>query len=219
MGYKAIVVGATGLVGRYLVEELILDKNCIEARVIVRRKTRFQDSKIKEYIIDFSKEQDYSKNIYGDVLFSCLGTTLSQAGSKENQYKVDYGYQYQAAVSAVDNGVEKYVLVSSPWAKLDSRNYYRKMKAELERDVANLPFKKIVYIKPNGLVGERDKSRFGEKYGLRIFMFLSKFIPPLKKHQPINAKLVAKAMLNGFYVESEKRIYTYSRNQVLELSK
>lgn len=218
MEFTAIIVGATGLVGSHLVELLIEDKNCKELKLITRRATNYQNPKITECIIDFNNINDYKKYIKGDVLFSCLGTTLKQAGNKENQYLVDYTYQYRAAKSAFENNVSNYILVSSPWAKLESNNYYRKMKAQLEEIISKLPFKKTIIIKPNGLIGKRSQPRFGEKYATTIFSFLIKIFPVLKKHQPIEAKKVAKAMLNSFYKENHKNIDVYSRNEVLILS-
>lgn len=217
MTYKAIVLGATGLVGRHLINELVNDEYCLEIRVITRRKTNFQHEKIEEYIIDFSNEEDYEEYIKGDVLFSCLGTTRAQAKSIKNHYLVDYTYQFTAARAAEKNGVKRYVLVSSPWANLKSGNYYRKMKAELERDTGDLSFDKVILIKPNGLMGKREKPRFGERWAIPLFISLAKIIPSLRKHRPIEAKQVAKAMLNGYYREGQTKIECYSRNEVLEL--
>lgn len=216
MEYKATIIGATGLVGRFLVQELINDDNCQKVHVIVRRKTTFNHTKVKEYIIDFSREEDYQQHIKGNVLFSCLGTTRGKAKSIKNHYLVDYDYQFLAATTAVANGVQHYVLVSSPWANINSSNYYRKMKAELERDTANLPFQKVAFIKPNGLVGEREKPRFGERWGISIFMQLSKIFPSLKKHQPIQAQKVAEVMLAAFYknYQSSTKVLTLQRDEL-----
>lgn len=199
MKYIATVVGGTGLVGSFLIQELIQDPNCSKIYLITRRKLDLSHPKIETCIIDFSIEKDYQNYIQGDVLFSCLGTTIKQAGSTENQYLVDYTYQYRAAQAASSNNVKYYVLVSSPWSSIDSTNFYRKMKAELERDIQALSFKKIAIIKPNGLIGNRKTTRLGEKYGLRIFAFLTSILPPLRKHQPIQASKVAKVMKRAFY--------------------
>lgn len=216
MKYNASMIGATGLVGRFLVQKLIEDDNCQEIRVIVRRKTSFNHLKVKECIIDFSKEVDYKNNIKGDVLFSCLGTTRGKAKSIKNHYLVDYHYQLNAAKAATKNGVKNYVLVSSPWANLESSNYYRKMKAELERDTANLAFEKVVFIKPNGLLGKREKPRFGERWGIPIFMKLTKIFPSLKKHQPIKAQKVAEIMVAAFYksYHASSRVMTLQRDEL-----
>ncbi|UTW67977.1 NAD(P)H-binding protein [bacterium SCSIO 12643] len=199
MKFTASVLGGTGLVGHFLTQELIADENCEKIIFITRKNTSLQHPKIETRIINFDHEPDYVKYIKGDVLFSCLGTTRAQAKSIRKHYLVDYHYQFRAAQAAAKNGVENYVLVSSPWSNIQSKNYYRKMKAELERDVQNLGFKKIALIKPNGLAGKRKKPRFGETYGIRLFNILAKCFPTLKKHQPIDAKKVAQIMLLMYY--------------------
>ena len=218
MEFTAVIIGATGLVGNHLVKLLINDEDCKELILITRRKTNFNHSKIVETIIDFSNKNDYLKHIKGDVLFSCLGTTRFQANSIENHYLVDYTYQFTAAKAAERNSVAQYILVSSPWSNIKSNNYYRKMKAELERDASNLSFEKVILIKPNGLIGKRKKIRFGERWLIPLFIGLTKIIPSLRKHQPIEAKQVAKAMLNSFYKKNQIKVMSYSRNDVLELS-
>lgn len=216
--YTAVVLGGTGLVGSFLINELLLDENCIEIKRITRRKISNTNAKIKDCIIDFNSPKDYNTHIKGDVLFSCLGTTLSQAGSKENQYQVDYNYQLQAAKSAIKNNIPKYILISSPWANIKSKNYYRKMKAELEEEIKKLSFKKIIFIKPNGLLGKRKETRLGEKFILPLFKFILKLLPNLNTHIPIEAEKVAKSLLNSYYLKSNERILIFSRLAVLELS-
>jgi uncharacterized protein YbjT (DUF2867 family) len=216
MKFKAIVVGATGLIGKHLIEYLLKEETCESITVFVRRKSPWnKHPKVNEKIIDFTRLNDYQSDFKGDVLFSCLGTTLKQAGSREKQMEVDYGYQLKCAQLAKNNHVEQFVLVSSPWANNQSKNYYRKMKAVLEKDVLDLHFKKTIILKPNGLMGHRETKRFGESFGFKAFAFLSRIFTSLKKHQPILGSDVAKAMLLSF-LQSKKfpEIKTLSRTEI-----
>ncbi|UTW61264.1 NAD(P)H-binding protein [bacterium SCSIO 12741] len=216
MKYTAVVVGATGLVGKFLVQELIEDPQCEKIRVIVRRKS-FEHPKIEECIIDFTREDDYLGQVKGDVLFSCLGTTLRQAGSRENQFVVDYTYQFRAAQCGAQNGITHYVLVSSPFALLKSNNYYRRMKAQLEESVKALGFDKTVILQPNGLMGKRDKSRKAEEIAALFFTPLIRAIPSLRKYTPIHGSLVARAMRLSYLnsLKSDSRILVLNRNEVM----
>lgn len=216
--YSAIVIGATGLVGQFLVHELLADPLCKNVRVLVRRSLGFSHHKLKAYIVNFDDES-YAEYVKGDVLFSCLGTTKSKAGSKQQQYKVDFTYQYNTAKHAKDNGVKYYVLVSSPYANLQSKNYYRRMKAELEWRTRELAFEQMVVLQPNGLLGKREKGRQWEDKLGRMFVRLSHYLPPLKPYKPINGKIVAKAMIKGLYLSMDKkRKYTiYTRREVDKL--
>ena len=102
----------------------------------------------------------------GDVLFSCLGTTRKDAGSKAAQWKVDYDYQYSFAKAARENGVECYVLVSAMNASSNSGFFYSRMKGELDDDVTKLGFPRLLIFKPPSLI-RKGSDRNMEKMGLR----------------------------------------------------
>jgi uncharacterized protein YbjT (DUF2867 family) len=130
----------------------------------------------------------------GNVLYSTLGTTLKQAGSKPVQYKVDYTYQFQFAKAAAENGIPTYVLVSSAGASAKSSIFYSKMKGELDEAVQKLSFTNCVILRPSILVGERENKRTAEEFANRIMKFISRYI--FKKYRPIEGKTVARAMIN-----------------------
>jgi hypothetical protein len=70
-----------------------------QVEIFVRRDLDLQHEKLKIHVIDFDKPEQWNHLVNGDVLFSCLGTTLKVAGSKEAQWKIDYDYQYEFAKS------------------------------------------------------------------------------------------------------------------------
>jgi len=108
---KALVIGATGLVGSHLVGQLLDSDDFRAVKIFVRRKTALEHRKLEEYVVDFDSIEEWENLLTGDVLFSTLGTTLRKAGSKEAQYKVDYSYQYEVAKTAAQNSVKSYALV------------------------------------------------------------------------------------------------------------
>lgn len=137
---QAIILGATGATGKDLLELLLQDVTIKHVLIFVRRKTNVAHPKLTEHVIDFEKI-DLSKHlIKGDVLFSCLGTTLKVAGSKQAQWKIDFDYQYLFAGAAKENNVNTYVLVSALGASSKSKLFYPKMKGELEDAVKKLNF-------------------------------------------------------------------------------
>lgn len=196
MGKHAIVLGATGLIGSALVQQLILEDDYEKIIIIHRRATGFVNPKIEEHIVDFDQVESYSKLVKGDVLFSSLGTTLSKAGSKDAQYKIDFTYQYEVAKAAAENNVNTYVLVSSAGANPKSSVFYSRIKGELEEGVKKLGFGKLLIFQPSILAGDRKEFRFGEKIGLAV-MNLVKWIPGIKKYRPIKDEIVARAIING----------------------
>ncbi len=163
---KAIVIGATGLVGGQLMELLLNDSRFESVKIFVRRTANITHPKLTEHIVDFDAPDTWKKLVTGDVLYSAMGTTLRVAGSKEAQYKIDYTYQYNVARTAAANEVKEYVLISSAGAAIDSKIFYSRMKGELERDIKRLPFETIHIIRPGLLAGERVQVRTGEKIGI-----------------------------------------------------
>ena len=194
MNKIVIVIGATGLVGKELVKQLLQEPNVNTVRLFVRRKSGFEHPKIEEHIIDFDKPSTWKHLVTGDVLCSTLGTTLKQAGSKPAQYKVDYTYQFLFAQAAAENGVPTFVLVSSAGANASSSIFYSKMKGELDEAVQKLSFTSCVILRPSILVGERENKRAAEEFANKIMKFISRFI--FRKYRPIEGKIVARAMIN-----------------------
>lgn len=191
----AIVLGATGLVGSALVNQLISHNSFHRITLITRRKTGFTDSKISELIIDFDHPELWQDKIKGDVLFSAFGTTLKKAGSKDVQYKIDFTYQVEVAKAAANNDVKDYVLVSSAGANSKSKLFYSRIKGELDDNVKQLAFEKIHLIKPSVLAGSRTEKRLGEGIGIIVGTVICK-LPFLRKYRPIMDSTVAKAMIN-----------------------
>lgn len=94
---KSNVIGATGLVGKQLVQQLLNDNRFEKVRIFVRRETGLKHPKLEQQIVDFGDENTWSKLLTGNVLFSALGTTLKQAGSKEKQYEIDFTFNLNFA--------------------------------------------------------------------------------------------------------------------------
>ena len=134
----ALVLGATGATGRELVKQLVAHPAFASVSIFVRKKPAFEHQKLKVHEIDFSNLKSYKNLVVGDVLFSALGTTLKVAGSKVNQYEVDYTYQYEFAKMASENGVNHYALVCSTGANKDSCLFYLKIKGALEEEIKKL---------------------------------------------------------------------------------
>ena len=191
----AIVIGATGATGKELVVRLLEDSDFNSVSIFVRKKPTISHKKLKTYKIDFSKIGNFSELIKGDVLFSCLGTTLKTAGSKLKQYKVDYTYQYEFAKYASDNGVSLYSLVSSTGANSKSFFFYPKIKGQLEDSVKKLPFKTIHIFQPPILIRQAELIRRGEKFAIKFFSILND-LEIMKSHKPLPVSTLANRMVD-----------------------
>jgi uncharacterized protein YbjT (DUF2867 family) len=196
---------------------LLRDTRFEKVKVFVRRGSGITNEKLEEHIVDFDNLDDWKKLIVGDVLYSALGTTLRQAGSKDEQYKIDYTYQYKAAKAAAHNDVKEYVLISAAASNPNSKVFYSRIKGELERDVQKLPFETIHIIRPGILTGIRNESRTGEKIGAGVMKILS-VIPGLQRLKPIRGEEVAQAMINATF-RHVVGIHSYSMEQVFKLAR
>lgn len=214
--HTALLIGATGLVGDYLLRQLLADEQSGHIKVFTRRPTGYQNPRLEEHIVDFDQPREWNHLLQGDVLFSSLGTTLAQAGSQQAQYQVDYHYQYQAAQAAAENGVTTYVLISSTGADAEALLFYSRMKGELERDAKRLPFQRIRILQPGILAGSRSESRPAEKLGLWLATAAST-MPLLRSYRPIHARTVARAMRHAA-LDKTPGVQTYALEQVFTLA-
>ena len=216
MNLHAIVLGATGATGRELVKYLIKNPKLTKISIFSRKEIGIDDEKLIKHIIDFSCIENYKNIIKGDILFSALGTTLKDAGSKENQFLVDYTYQYKFAKIAAENGVSKYSLVSAQGASSSSSFFYPKIKGELEESIKKLNFNTIHIFQPSFLIRQKDLIRNGEKVAISIFLFLNKF-GLFKSMQPITVAFLARRMIDEALNKREEKIITYNLNDILSL--
>ncbi|MCP2029690.1 uncharacterized protein YbjT (DUF2867 family) [Flavobacterium sp. HSC-32F16] len=192
---KALVIGATGSTGKFLTEQLLNDNNYSSVVTFVRKPSGKSHPKLAEHIVNFENVELFKDLITGDVLFSCLGTTLKAAGSKEKQWKIDFDIPAAFAVEARKNEVKSFVLVSSYGASAQSNVFYSKMKGKLEDYIANLNFEQYVIFRPGPLVRE-DSDRLGEKIAVKVIRILNG-IGLFKKFKPIETSLLAEKLVKA----------------------
>lgn len=192
----ALVIGSTGMVGRELVTQLCESSEFEQVISFVRRSSGFSHPKLQEHVVDFDRPESWKELLKGDVLFSCMGTTLAAAGSKASQYKVDFTYQYETARMAAGNNVPVYVLVSSTGANANSALFYPKIKGQLDEAALKLGFKSVQILRPGQLYGERQQKRSAELFAVKM-MFAMNSLGIFKKYRPIHASEVAKAMISA----------------------
>lgn len=197
---KALVLGATGATGKDLVQKLIQDPEVEEVHTFVRRMPSWEHKKIKNHVVDFDQPEQWQHLVQGDVAFSCLGTTLRDAGSKEAQWKIDYDYQYRFAQAAKENGVQDFILVSSYGAHPESKIFYSRMKGELEEAVKALHFDKLTIFNPGMLLREGSKRPL-EILGSALLK-VANSIGLLKQQKPLPTEILAQAMLNAAKIKT-----------------
>ncbi|MFT5168150.1 MAG: hypothetical protein ACI8P3_003389 [Saprospiraceae bacterium] len=215
----AILFGASGLVGRHCLDFLLASSTYDKVLVFVRRKLKIEHDKLVQQVIDFDKLETYENLIAGDDLFCCLGTTMKKAGSKEAFKRVDYTYTHQIAEIGAKNKVNQFLLVSSVGADKDSLFFYNQVKGELEAEVKLMPYWAVYIFQPSLLLGDRNENRWGESIAQRIGGLLDKVTGGLlQKYQPVEADVVAKAMVSAAQ-QVEKGVHVYPSHVLQKLSR
>jgi len=204
----ALVLGATGATGRELVKLLLNSSDFSKVSVFVRRAISIKHEKLTVHKVDFSRLNNYKDLVNGDIFFSALGTTRKDAGSKKEQYLVDYTYQYEFAQMASENKVSHYSLVSSVGANDKSYFFYPRMKGDLEESIKHLNFNKIHIFQPPSLIRQSDLIRNGEKISIRILNILNK-IGLLKSFKPLSVADLATKMIREVKSKKSDKITVY----------
>ena len=211
---KAIIIGATGSTGGFLVDELLSNADYTSVAIFVRKPTGRQNQKLKEHVIDFSKINNYKDIIVGDIIFSCLGTTLKAAGSKENQQKIDFDIPATFAALARKNGVSSFVLLSSYGASSQSKVFYSQLKGKLEEKIAELNFEQYIIFRP-GLLLRPGTNRFAEKVMVKMLNAVNA-VGLFTKFKPLPTKVLAqklgkapKVLPDGKVIIELKEIFSF----------
>ena len=204
---KAILFGASGFVGSYLLEELLKDSNYEQVTIVIRKDLNIQYPKLKMLIGDYTNLPELKENIVADDVFIALGTTKKNTPNQDKYYQVDHDYPVLAAKIAKQNGAKSVFLVTAVGANINSSVFYIRTKGEVERDIIALDFDHTHIFRPSMILGMRKEKRILEKVFLKIWavvepVFIGK---QLSKYRGIDAKDIAKAMLNSAKNQKEKR--------------
>lgn len=193
----AVLVGATGLVGKHALEGLATDPHFDRVIVLARRTHEAPlASKIEWRTVDFDSDATYSqlKHDAPDAVLCCLGTTKKQTPDLIVYRKIDHDYPVKLAAATAPKAV--FCIISSVGADPKSRSYYLRFKGETERDVAAAGPTTVHVFRPSFLIGDRGGSRLGEELGI-IAMTLTKplLFGGLQAYRSIKGSEVAAAMI------------------------
>ena len=217
-GKIACLAGASGLIGSYLLQELLNDPFFETVRILIRKPMDIAHPKLEKKIVDFSDSDSLLVALSNsDAVFCSIGTTMKKMkGDKDTYRKIDFDIPVKLARFCKMTGCEKFILVSSLGANSKSYNFYQKLKGETDEAIKESGVKTIHIMRPSILLGDRKESRIGEDIGKAVMTALSFLIPV--KYKPTHAKDVAKAMLaltkqneEGYFIHENKDIFKLSR--------
>ena len=187
---SALLLGATGLVGSYVLRRLLQTPAYARVTVWARRDIGASHPRLSVEIVDFERLAE--RRVEAQDVYCCLGTTLKQAGSQAAFRRVDHDYPVALARAAARDGARRLLVVSALGANPDATLFYNRVKGEMEAAVRRAGVAKTCFFRPSLLSGPRKEERLGERIGLVAGAVLG---PLLGKYRPIHAELVAEAML------------------------
>lgn len=197
---KAVVAGATGLIGKELVRQLLADEAYGTVVALVRRETGFRHPKLRESFADYralAKEGGRAMpelDLAGADVFCALGTTIKKAGSQAAFREVDCAYPLALGRLAKAQGAARFLIVTSIGANPASRMFYTRVKGEVEEALRELDLPALDLFRPSLLLGRREEFRFGERVAA---LFLPWFSALLGKYRPVHGRTVAAAMIRA----------------------
>lgn len=213
---RALIAGATGLVGHELLELLLDSSEYGEVAMLVRNPVSMTHPKLSVHQIDFDCLAEYEELFKADDVFCCLGTTIKKAGSQEAFKKVDFVYPYEMAKASKKQNVKQFLIISAMGADHKSKVFYSRVKGEVEKALRELDLEGLHIFRPSLLLGAREEFRFGEKMAETLSPVISPlFFGPFRKYRPIEGKAVAVSMYRTA-LEKKKGTYMYERDQMIQ---
>ena len=192
-----LIAGASGLVGREILQGLLADDSVAAVHSLGRRELDLKHPKLTQHRVDFSKALPALPGV-GEA-FVALGTTIKVAGSQQAFRAVDYDAVVAVAKAAKAAGATRLGLVSAMGASKSSGIFYNRVKGETEDALSAMGFGTLVIARPSFLAGDREALgqplRGGEKLALRVSKWLAPLIPNDLKS--IDASAVARALLDA----------------------
>ena len=212
MKNTAVIIGATGVVGRVILNEILsgeyYDRIYILGRSSISKLP--DEERLTKIIIDF-ENIDFDMDILENAdVFASLGTTLKIAGSKENQRKIDLDYTVNFA-KLCEGKIRSFNVVSAMGANSKSKNFYTSFKGELEDKLKELNLGVLRIFQPSLLISKREDKRFFERLLIKIspiFQILLK--GKMKKYSPIEASLLGKEIVRFATENKGAGTYTYN---------
>jgi len=219
-GKTAAIIGATGMVGNYLLEQLLNDSYFDTIRVIVRRPFMQKHPKLEMKLVDFNDYESLKLAIDGsDALFCAIGTTQKNVkGDKALYRKIDFDIPIRSARICIETGCSTFVIVSAVGANSKSSNFYLKLKGEVEDALQPPGLQSLHIMQPSQLFGERKENRPAEKIFIPVMKAVSFLLAgSLAKYKPIHGRDVAKAMLNAAKA-GKSGTYRYTYREMMKLA-
>jgi uncharacterized protein YbjT (DUF2867 family) len=214
----ALLAGASGLVGSFLLRQLLESPEYDRVIALGRRPLDLAHPKLTQVTADFAALDRVTADLRCDDAFCCLGTTIKRAGSPAAFRAVDHAAVLAFAWAARRNGARRFFLVSSLGADARSRVFYSRVKGETEEALAVLDFKTLAIFRPSLLLGPRTEKRLGERMGAMVLWLAEPLLlGRLRQYRAIRAEVVARAMLRCSFGRDGQGVLIFPSDEIEDL--
>lgn len=211
MSNTAIIIGATGAVGKEILKETLKSDFYTKVYVLGRSSiNNIEDNeKLEKIVVDFEDLNIPVEILDNADIFAALGTTIKIAKTKENQRKIDLDYTLNFA-KLCENRVRSFNVVSAVGANKDTNSFYLSLKGKLEDGLGKMNLGALRIYRPSLLIAEREDKRLLEEIFMKAAPFFKKILRgSLKKYSPIETSFLGEVMVTFAINNKSKGIYTY----------
>jgi uncharacterized protein YbjT (DUF2867 family) len=195
---EIVLVGATGLVGSEVLNQLLSEEKVSKINVLTRKKITIHSPKVVNHVVDFENEEDLKNSIHGDAIICCIGTTKAKTPDVGEYEKIDRDIPIRIAKIGKENGIAQYHLISAIGANKNSSINYNRIKGEAEEGVLAAGILKTLIYRPGMLIGKRNESRPGEFIAQKLsFLFDLFMIGSMKKYHSVKANYLANKLVKN----------------------
>ena len=218
MANKAVIAGASGLIGSELLQFLLQSQQYNEVLALVRSELPLKHKKLVQLVVNFDQLDQYQASINGHALFCCLGSTRSKTPNLSVYRKIDHDYPLKLAQLAKQNKIPHYHLISAIGANSKSGNFYTKLKGETEDDIQQVGVRSLHIYQPSLLTGDRKEFRLAEKIASVAMKVIDPLLMgPFQKYRSIPAKTVAQAIYRQS-LNTEEGVFVHPSNHIKQLA-
>ena len=211
MEKTAVIIGATGAVGKEILKEILADNFYNRVYILGRESIGKlgDEERLTKIIVDF-ENLNFDTSILEDAdVFASLGTTIKIAGSKENQRKIDVDYTVNFS-KLCEGKVRSFNVVSAIGANSKSKNFYNSLKGELEDKLKVINLGVLRIFQPSLLISKRDDKRFLEQMFMKVAPIFQLVLKgKAKKYSPIEVSVLGREIVRFAIENKEQGTYTY----------
>ncbi len=200
---KVVILGASGLVGSFLVKDLCNSDEISSVLSIGRKSIKYDHPKLDERLGDLLDEAFWDFKVEVDIVYICIGTTKAKTPDESRYRAIDFGIPVNATKWAIAQGGTLVSVVSSMGASPKSSNFYLRTKGEMEEAIQKMAIESHIF-RPSMILGPRKEKRLGERIGKVVMNFLKPLIPA--NYKPVEAKDIAAKMMQESMLRPESQL-------------